>query len=188
MLASSRLDLRKSKVLVVDDNPQSLDLMSQILIGFRVERALGCRSAEEAREHLLTTTFDLILIDGEMPAEDGISLTRAIRRQPEQPNFTAPIVIVSGYTPEEKVLRARDAGANLVLRKPLAPSTLLARIEWLARNTREFVTTATYCGPDRRFQHLPLPDGVEERRQDALAIAAHPERAMSQNEIDSLFG
>lgn len=188
MLSSSRLDLRKSKVLLVDDNPQSLELLTQLMLGFRVEKASGCRSADEARELLSIVIFDLIIIDGEMPNEDGITLTHHIRRQPELPNYTAPIMLVSGHTPMDKVVRARDAGASMVLRKPISPAVLLARIEWLARNTREFVTTATYCGPDRRFQHLPLPDGQDERRADALALAAHPERAMSQNEVDALFG
>lgn len=188
MAAATRLDLRKAKVLLVDDNPQSLELISQILIGFRVEKTTGCRSPEEAREALSLSSFDLVIIDGEMPNEDGISLTRHIRREPDQPNFTAPIILVSGHTPTEKVLRARDAGANMIVKKPIAPAVLLSRIEWLARNTREFVTTPTYCGPDRRFQHLPLPDGIEERRAEAIALTAHPDRAMSQNDVDALFG
>ena len=161
---------------------------SKLMLGFRVEKANGCRSAEEARDLLASVIFDLIVIDAEMPNEDGIALTHHIRHQPELPNFTAPILLVSGHTPLEKVVRARDAGASMVLRKPISSAVLLARIEWLARNAREFVTTPTYSGPDRRFQHLPLPEGIEERRSDALALSAHPERAMSQNEVDALFG
>lgn len=186
--STSRLDLRKTKVLLVDDNPQSLELMTQILLGFRVDKTSGCRSPEEARDLLVSAIFDLIIIDGEMPNEDGISLTRHIRSEPNQPNFTAPIIVVSGHTPAEKVIRARDAGANMIIKKPIAPSVLLSRIEWLARNSREFVTTSSYCGPDRRFQHLPLPEGLPERRSDAIALTANPERAMSQNDVDALFG
>lgn len=188
MASSTRLDLRKAKVLLVDDNPQSLDLLFQILIGFRVERVIPCRGAHEAREHLAATEFNLVMIDAEMPQEDGIALTQHIRGEPKQPNFTAPIILVSGHTPVDKVMRARDAGANMIVKKPVAPVVLLNRIEWLARNTREFVTSPTYCGPDRRFQNLPIPEGLEERRADAIALVAHPDRAMSQNEVDALFG
>lgn len=189
MLSSStRLDLRKAKVLLVDDNPQSLELMSQVLVGFRVGRIATCRSAEEARETVAAVAYDLIIIDGEMPEEDGISLARHIRSQREAPNFTAPIVVVSGHTPVEKVTTARDAGANFVVKKPIAPGVLLSRIEWLARNNRQFVTTESYCGPDRRIKQQLLPEGIPERRSSAIALVSNPVRAMSQDEVDSLFG
>jgi CheY-like chemotaxis protein len=188
MVSSTRLDLRKAKTLVVDDNPTSLDLMAQILMGFRIQQTKSCTSAAEARELIGTTAFDLIIIDAEMPDEDGVRLTRHVRQHRDLPNFTAPIILVSANTPREKILGARDAGANMVVKKPIAPAILLSRIEWLARNTREFVTTDSYSGPDRRLKNLPLPEGVEERRADAIALTATPDRAMSQDDVDSLFG
>lgn len=188
MLSSTRMDLQKARVLLVDDNAQSLELLTQVLLGFRVEKTSPCRTPAEARDLLATAIFDLIIIDGEMPGEDGISLTQYIRREPDLPNFTAPIILVSGHTPKDKVIRARDAGANIIVKKPIAPVVLLSRIEWLARSAREFVSTPTYCGPDRRYQHLPLPEGLDERRSDTIALTANLDRAMSQNEVDSLFG
>jgi len=182
------MDLRRAKVLLVDDNPHSLDLMAQVLRGFRVGGAFSCRSAEEARETIATQTFDLLIIDSEMPGDDGISLTREVRSQPKSPNFTAPIVLVSAYTPFEKVVRARDAGANLVVKKPIAPAILLNRIEWLARETRDFVTADGYCGPDRRYKNMPLAKGQPERRAGALALTSDMDRKMSQDDIDALFG
>jgi DNA-binding response OmpR family regulator len=187
MHAATRLDLRNSRVLLVDDNPQSLEITSHILLGFRVGSTIACGSASEAREKLAALAFDLVLIDGEMPQEDGISLTHSIRREPKQPNQATSIILLCGHTPQDKVIRARDAGANMIIKKPVAPSVLLARIAWLARNTREFVSTATYFGPDRRFKSVLLPDGIEERRADAIALVAEPERALSQNEVDSIF-
>lgn len=184
----NRMDMSRSKVLLVDDKHQSLDLLMQVLVGFRIKTTKACISAKEAREALAATTFDLIIIDGEMPDEDGIELTRHIRSQSESPNFTAPVIVVSAHTPREKVLRARDAGAHLVVKKPIAPATLLDRIERLARSARQFVAVPSYRGPDRRFKSHPLPEGVEERRADALALTSDPSRALSQNEVDKLFG
>ncbi|MGV9006495.1 MAG: response regulator [Brevundimonas sp.] len=184
----SRLDLRKAKALVVDDNMQSLELLSQVLMGFRVGQLKSCRSAEEARDMIAGERFDLILIDFDMPVDDGMTLVRHIRAQARQPNYTAPIMILHGHTPVEMVIQARDAGANMVVRKPIAPSILLSRIEWMARNDRDFVAADTYSGPDRRFRNAPIPDEGEERRADAIALVADPTRAMSQDEISSLFG
>ena len=185
---TGKLDLSRSRVLVVDDLHPSRELMLQVLTGFRVKNVQACASPEEARQQIAARVFDLIIIDGEMPGEDGISLTRHVRAEPKQPNFTAPILLVSSSTPIEKVILARDAGANMVVKKPIAPAVLLARIKWLACNDRDFVKADSYCGPDRRFKSLPLSEGIEERRADNLALTASPDRAMSQDEVDSLFG
>ena len=184
---SRRLNLGKAIVLLVDDNPQSLELLEEVLAGFKVQITMACRSAAAARETAAAAPFDLILIDGEMPGEDGISLTRHIRAQPETLNFTTPIIMMSANTPLDKVLRARDAGANMVIKKPVEPAVLLNRIERLACSSRQFVITESFCGPDRRFKNQLPPEGVAERRADAIALTATPERAMAQNEVDSLF-
>ncbi|MBS0295626.1 MAG: response regulator [Proteobacteria bacterium] len=185
---SGRLNLRKTRILLVDDNPHSLDLVLQVLLGFRVPQPRCCASAEESRGLLEFESFDLILADCEMPNEDGLSLTRYVRSRRDQLNFTAPIVLMSGSTSFQRISAARDAGANMVVRKPISPGVLMDRILWLARVSRPFITSDAYCGPDRRFKSHILPPGVEERRAEALALTASPERALSQTEVDSLFG
>jgi DNA-binding response OmpR family regulator len=86
------------------------------------------------------------------------------------------------------VCKARDAGANYVIAKPLAPGVLLEGIKILANSNRDFITTDNYRGPDRRFKSGPLPTDVEERRAEALRLLQAPERAMSQDEVTALFG
>ncbi len=184
----TRLDLRKTSALVVDDNPQSLELLSQILSGFRLGKLKSCDSAGEARSLVAREKFDLILIDFAMPDEDGLHLARHIRSEPSLPNHTAPIVILHSYTPEQMVIQARDAGANMIVRKPVAPAVLLSRITWIARDNRQFVESDGYRGPDRRIRALPLSPEIPERRRDALALVGDPERPMSQDDISALFG
>lgn len=184
---ASRLDLSTLKIFAIDDNPQALELLATILRGFRADNTATCGSVGEAHALLATKPFNLLIIDAEMPGEDGITLTRRIRNQPDQPNFTAPIILASGHTPLEKICRARDAGANVFIRKPIAPAVLLDRISWLARNTRAFVSAPDYCGPDRRFRKGPAPDGMADRRAEGIALAATPDKALSQNDIDALF-
>lgn len=189
-MASSvnRLDLRNTKALVVDDNPQSLELLSQILSGFRLGKLSACQSPDEARSLVARERFDIILIDFAMPDEDGLNLARHIRSESSLPNQTAPILILHGYTPEHMVIQARDAGANFIVKKPVAPAVLLSRIQWIARDTRQFVESAGYSGPDRRIKAIPQSPGKPERRKDALALVNDPERAMSQDDISALFG
>ena len=188
MKQAARLNLSKSAFLLLDDNQQSLDIIMQILNGFRVGHTRACLDVREARQFAATGRFDVIIVDGEMPDEDGISIARHLRSNADQPNFTSPIIMVSAHTPRERVIRARDAGANIVIRKPIAPSVLLSRIQWLGQRPREFIVSGGYCGPDRRMRNVRLPDGQPERRAAAIALTSDGERQMSQDEVDSLFG
>ena len=186
-LSTTRLGLKGVEPLIVDDNAQSLDLVSAILMGFGINKAVKCGSAAEARDALLTRIFDLIIVDCEMPDEDGHGLIRHIRGDPQAPNFTAPVLMMSALTPRSKVEAARDDGANFTIAKPVSPTTLLQRMLWIAQSRRMFISDPGYCGPDRRFRTVPLPDGMSERRNADLILTAKPERALSQDEIDGLF-
>jgi len=187
MSTPSRIDLKQARILIADDNPKALDILSQVLMGFAVRHVIPCHGGAEVIDRISRESADLLIIDGEMPEHDGIDVTLHVRSHPEGPNFTAPILIVSGFTPIHMVTRARDAGANWVITKPIIPRVLLNRIEWLAKSPRPFITSPNYCGPDRRFQNLALPEGVEERRAEAIRLMAQPDRVMRQDEIDSVF-
>lgn len=186
-LATKRLALKSVQPLIVDDNAQSLEVVSAILMGFGINRTVKCQSTAEAREILATRLFDLIIVDCEMPDEDGNALVRHIRSSPQSPNFTAPILMMSAVTPRSKVEAARDDGANFTIAKPVSPTILLERMLWIAQSSRLFISDPGYCGPDRRFRTVPLQEGVTERRNADLILTARPERALSQDEIDGLF-
>jgi len=182
-----RLNLSRTKIVVVDDSPQAMEILSQILLGFCVEKTIRCVSVDEATAALSHEKIDLVIVDDRMAEKDGFDLIAWIRRDPKAVNYTAPVMLATGNPTLGATLRARDAGANHVIAKPLTPGVLLARIQFIARNNREFVTSDNYRGPDRRVRNLPLPDGVEERRADALRLLQTPDRAMSQDEINSMF-
>lgn len=182
------LNLREASVLAVDDNPASMELLKQIVTGFRIGHFTECSAPEEARRMIATEPFDLVIIDGEMPDQSGLELTRFVRSRVDETNFTVPIMIVTGSTAPTLVRQARDSGANMVISKPISPAALLSRIDWIGRNSRPFVVSETYCGPDRRFRLGAPPAGVDERRAHAIALTSEPDREMSQADLDSLFG
>ena len=186
-LPLTRLNLSKARLLLVDDDEQSMEVVNAALLGFGVSHARKCLGAAEGRRAIRQSPFDLMLVDHDMPGEDGVAFCRAVRSDPRSPNYTTPFILLTTQPSHETVAKARDAGAHFTIAKPVSPAVLLQRIEWLARVKRDFVTSGDYCGPDRRFQKLPLPDGLEERRYENLRLLAEPERALSQDDIDSLF-
>lgn len=178
---------RTIDVLVVDDDPRSMDLVIEALISCGITHATRAGSSQHAHRILGSKPFDAIFMDCDLQGEDGFALTRQIRGAAGTANALVPIVMLSKTTPLSRVLMARDAGANFTLAKPLSPSVLQDRLLWIARHERDYVDMDTYRGPDRRSRSGPLPSGVEERRQAALRLTATPERELSQNDIDSLF-
>ena len=186
-LPTTRLGLKGIEPLIVDDNTQSLEVVTAILMGFGINKAIKCMSSAEARDMLLTRLFDLVIVDCEMPEEDGYTLVRHIRSDPQGPNFTVPILMMSAVTPRSKIEIARDGGANFTIAKPVSPTVLLERMLWIAQSDRLFISDPGYCGPDRRFRTVPLPEGMSERRNADLVLTAKPERTLSQDEIDGLF-
>ena len=63
--------------------------------------------------------------------------------------------------------RARDCGANFLVKRPLSPMALLERIVWVSKEGRGFVLDENYVGPDRRFKATVMPKGGR-RREDRV--------------------
>lgn len=184
---SGKLGFKSVFPLIVDDNHQALEVLASILMGFGINRTQRVDSIESATLEIRRQAYDFILVDYEMPPANGITLVRSVRDDPAGPNFSTPIIVLSNSTQQDRVEAVRDAGANFMIAKPVVPGVLLDRIRWVAQTKRPFVNVDGYRGPDRRFHTLPLPDGVQERRADDLALTAVPDKALSQNEIDELF-
>jgi CheY-like chemotaxis protein len=165
-MAQPRLNLSKVTVLLADRNSYSRALISQALRGFGVQHILACDSGAATQEYLSQSTIDLCLVEAELSDMSGSDLIRAIRALPKDPLRFVPIIMLSGYTQFRMLSVARDAGANLVLKKPISPQALFDRIGWLGRTKRAYIETSNYTGPDRRFQDIDPPDGAYKRAND----------------------
>ena len=168
-MAQPRLNLKNVSVLLVDRSAYNRALISQALRGFGIKHITGCETGEAANELLKKTGFDLCLIEAELPDMPGSDLIRAIRRLPREPMRFVPIIALSGYTQFRWLSTVRDAGANLVLKKPISPQALFDRIAWLGRTKRAYIETDNYIGPDRRFHDIDPPDGSYKRASDKSA-------------------
>jgi CheY-like chemotaxis protein len=170
-------NLAKAVVMVVDDNPFSLRLTNQMLLGFGIQTRILCASAADAKDLLLANTVDLLIADCDMPDVDGYDLVRWLRRSGLEPNAFTPVLMVSGHIRKSMVAKARDCGANFIVTRPMTPVTLLERVLWLARDPRNFIQAGEYVGPDRRFKEGDPPADTPERRFDRLRQLAAREAA-----------
>jgi CheY-like chemotaxis protein len=113
-------------ILLVDDNATNR------LVGGKILEVLGataslCESGLEAVERAGAETFDLILMDVNMPVMDGIEATRRIRALPGL-SGQVPIVALTANVMAHQRQNYLEAGMNGVVPKPLSPAALLAEI------------------------------------------------------------
>lgn len=184
-----RVNLEHSSVLLIDDNPKSLDMLSSIFHGFGVKEQIKCESAVAATEILRRRMVDLILVDCSMPEMDGYDFVRWLRRETPPPLRYTPVIMLTGHAAQSKVHKSRDCGASFVVAKPLTPAVLLKRTLWLAGDEREFVESAGYVGPDRRVRNFGPPLGHHGRRAGDLSthVGLAKEPNLDQADIDMLL-
>jgi len=163
---NARYVLENVNMLVIDDNKHMCKLVLEILhaLGVRNVREVG--DPAKAFEELKHFTADIIIVDWHMEPIDGTEFVRMVRTAKDSPNPYVPIIMLSGYTEMQNVAKARDAGINEFLAKPISAKALYLRIASIIDNPRPFIRTKSYFGPDRRRQDLGPPRGVPERRKD----------------------
>jgi signal transduction histidine kinase/CheY-like chemotaxis protein/HPt (histidine-containing phosphotransfer) domain-containing protein len=118
------------KVLVVDDNQTSREILHQILSSFSFEVTVAA-SGEEGLAELESASEDspveLVIMDWKMPGIDGIEASKRIKNHPRLSKIPA-IIMVSAYGREEIIRKAEQAGLEGFLIKPVNPSVLFDTI------------------------------------------------------------
>jgi CheY-like chemotaxis protein len=113
-------------VLVADDSRTILSMVSS-----RLERAgyevLAVSNGDEALALAEQRVPALVVLDVEMPALDGLEVTRRLRANPATREI--PIVLLTGQDAAADVEAGRAAGATAYITKPFSPQELEARIE-----------------------------------------------------------
>ncbi len=101
------------KILVVDDKKVIGDLFD-FTLGYGGHLITVVNSAKDAIEVLKIQEFDIAFIDIVMPDKDGVELLKDIRSTSSH----LPIVMMSGYSVDEKKEKAKELGAITCLKKP----------------------------------------------------------------------
>src|SRR4030042_1092985 len=120
----------KPVILVVDDQPQNIELLEAHLVpqGYEIIKAAN---GEEALEKLSGNQTDLILLDVMMPGRDGFEVTRRIRQDAN--NRLLPIILVTALRETEDRVKGIEAGCDDFISKPVDKMDLLARVQSLLK-------------------------------------------------------
>jgi len=121
---------RPARVLVVDDNPDTMMLMRELLQirGYDVVAVPDAIQAEAEIRHQLP---DLILSDVVMPGKSGYEFCRELKENPS--TRLIPFVLITGLSDREDKLHGIEAGADDFLNKPIFAEELFARVKSLLK-------------------------------------------------------
>jgi len=122
---------KKEQILVVDDSPDTLELLQRNLEskGYRVLTALG---AVEAIKVLESVPIDLVITDLKMPEVDGLSLVRHIHENYKN----TEVMMITGYPSIEGAVEAVKTGAEEYLAKPFTDEELFASVRRVLEKLR----------------------------------------------------
>lgn len=155
--------MRAPTVLVVEDDPKAAQMLQRALTyeGYHVLSASNGREAlDQARDHNL----DLVVLDWNIPALDGLSVLERLRNAD-----STPVLMLTGRADLDDKVRALSTGADDYLVKPFAPEEFVARVRALLRR-------AGLAQLDRPlgFADLALDVRTREVRRGQRAISLSP--------------
>ena len=119
-------DAAGKRILVVDDASLVRRFYRDALerAGFEVDEALN---GVEALEKVLGDSYDLVIVDVNMPQMDGMTFLRTLRRQSETVS-SLPALVTSTEAGQQDAAAARAAGANFYLVKPVSQEQLVEHV------------------------------------------------------------
>jgi PAS domain S-box-containing protein len=122
--------LRGLKVLVVDDNATSREILQEMLESFGLEvtqAASGPEGLAELEKASPGQPYKLVIMDWKMPGMDGLEASRLIKNHARLSEIPA-IIMVTNYSREEIMHQAEEVGLDGFLIKPVSPSVLFDAI------------------------------------------------------------
>ena len=180
------------RILVVDDDPEMCQMMTQFL-QMHGSIALPAATGEEVRRHLTGGRIDLILLDVMLGDESGLDICDELRNEQN-----VPVIMVSALSADHQRIQGYEAGADDYIAKPFNPELLVARIKAVLSRTRRSASlvhrrnTKSFrfggWSYNAKRNEVLSPDGVQvalSKRETLLlqAMLANPHIPLTRDEI-----
>jgi len=110
------------RILIVEDNAVNQKVIQLLLTSFGVQEIFCCENGLLAIEHLAQKTYDVVLMDCQMPVMDGFEATRQIRNNPLLK--TLPVVALTANVMEDCIRKCKEVGMDGFISKPIQKKAL----------------------------------------------------------------
>jgi signal transduction histidine kinase/DNA-binding response OmpR family regulator len=148
------VDHRDIRILVVEDNEMNQNLLKHLLTGWRLSFDM-VHNGIEALEKLRTRTFDLVLMDIQMPGMDGYTATQEIRTKLK---LQTPVLAMTAHAFPGEREKCLSYGMNEYIAKPIKEKELfglIARLTGIDGNQTD-LKKGTISAPDDAYQLIDL--------------------------------
>lgn len=142
--------------VVLDENHYERGITLNLLRAMNFGRAIGAANTVEAWDALRRNNPNILLLDWISGQGDGLDFVRRVRMSADLPNRALATFMLTMRGAQADVERARIAGVDGYLRKPISALALQQRVATVMSNPQPFIVTATYVGPCRRRRRPDL--------------------------------
>ncbi len=165
--------LKNIRILVIDNNPPIRQLLRTLLLDLGIGMVDIATDTEQGWNLFSQFKQDLMLVDWPVIAShQALDFVQRVRRDPTCPNPYVPILFMTGFSNEERVYQARDAGITEFLMKPFTVQNLVRYMTHIVENPRAFVQAPLFIGPDRRRRQDDTVWSEERRRQQQSFLSS----------------
>ena len=176
-------------ILVVDDDDRIRELVKEYLVenNFLVTTA---KDAVDAKKKLEIVKFDILILDIMMPGEDGLSLTKEIKK-----NNPIPIILLTAKGEAHDRIGGLELGADDYLGKPFEPKELLLRIKNILNKIQKPILSDTiYIGSAlvnlKKF-HIKMDNRIKkinpQERKILEKMLESPGKVFSRDDIGKII-
>lgn len=144
----------QKRILVADDNPINREISKKILENYNF-KVTTASNGEEALEHIFNqNSFNLILLDINMPKLTGIEVATIIRKSINNEIKKLPIVALTGNESKKEIQEIYESGINSYIAKPAPPSKLIEVINNTIENPDKFnIAVNNYSAKEPNIDH-----------------------------------
>ena len=128
------MDSNRKHILVVDDDPELLQLVRVLLSRIGVDAVMVESAADAAQEMRNPPLPDLLILDLMLPDISGVEFLRQMRTKPIFDSV--PVLVLSALIDPDHIRQALDAGADRYLTKPYIANNLLTVVQEILRTGR----------------------------------------------------
>lgn len=165
----------KIHILIVDSDSCLSQAVAHTLRAMGFGNVQHVKTASDAVRIIRAQPVSFLITEWDIKGSSGVDLVRFLRRSPDSPNRSIPIIMLTARGEIHDVEYARDMGITEFVVKPFSAHTLFSRIERIIDQPRGFVVANAYVGPERRRRGLPPPGMADRRTIQAVVSSPSPE-------------
>lgn len=162
MAETNGYDLSQVSVVMFNSTPGMRRTLHDTFGSLKIRKIRDCRDLEVAGEAVVNIEPDILFLDLDKNTDAVCAFINDIRHSNVGLNPFMVIMLVTWNSDEPIIAEAMRAGADDIVSMPVSINVLMARIDNMIRNRKQFIVTTDYIGPERRKDERARADSSDD--------------------------